>query len=179
RTGDRARITAKGTLECLGRLSSGQVKLRGQRIELGEIEQVILKTPGCHGAVAAVVDSNLVVFCAVDEDVAEDAVVTKCQKCLPRFMVPGEIALMSEFPRLPSGKVDTRKLKSDYSQQKSERMNNELAEELSTHDQAIVRAVSETLGLKVTTQTDLFFAGLDSLRAIRLASSLRNARLET
>lgn len=179
RTGDRARITAKGTLECLGRLSSGQVKLRGQRIELGEIEQVILKTPGCHGAVAAVVDSNLVVFCAVDEDVAEDAVVTNCEKWLPRFMVPGEIALMSEFPRLPSGKVDTRKLKSDYSLQKSERMNNELAEELSAHDQAIVRAVSETLGLKVTTQTDLSFAGLDSLRAIRLASSLRNAGLET
>ncbi|KAL3962885.1 hypothetical protein ACCO45_004408 [Purpureocillium lilacinum] len=179
RTGDRARITAKGTLECLGRLSSGQVKLRGQRIELGEIEQVILKTPGCHGAVAAVVDSNLVGFCAVDEDVAEDAVVTNCEKWLPRFMVPGEIALMSEFPRLPSGKVDTRKLKSDYSQQKSERMNNELAEELSAHDQAIVRAVSETLGLKVTTQTDLSFAGLDSLKAIRLASSLRNAGLET
>ena len=30
RTGDRARLTRDGTLECLGRISSGQVKLRGQ-----------------------------------------------------------------------------------------------------------------------------------------------------
>lgn len=30
RTGDRARLTSFGTLECLGRISGGQVKLRGQ-----------------------------------------------------------------------------------------------------------------------------------------------------
>lgn len=30
RTGDRARLLADGTLECLGRISNGQVKLRGQ-----------------------------------------------------------------------------------------------------------------------------------------------------
>ena len=30
RTGDRARLTSSGSLECLGRISNGQVKLRGQ-----------------------------------------------------------------------------------------------------------------------------------------------------
>jgi len=30
RTGDRARLSQSGKLECLGRISSGQVKLRGQ-----------------------------------------------------------------------------------------------------------------------------------------------------
>lgn len=30
RTGDRARLTCSGSLECLGRISTGQVKLRGQ-----------------------------------------------------------------------------------------------------------------------------------------------------
>ena len=30
RTGDRARLLPDGRLECLGRISSGQVKLRGQ-----------------------------------------------------------------------------------------------------------------------------------------------------
>ena len=30
RTGDRARLLPSGKLECLGRISSGQVKLRGQ-----------------------------------------------------------------------------------------------------------------------------------------------------
>lgn len=30
RTGDRAKLTEAGRLECMGRISSGQVKLRGQ-----------------------------------------------------------------------------------------------------------------------------------------------------
>ncbi|KAJ6438754.1 nonribosomal peptide synthetase 2 protein [Purpureocillium lavendulum] len=179
RTGDRARLTTDGTLECLGRLSSGQVKLRGQRIELGEVEQVVLKTPGCHSAVAAVVDSNLVVFCAVDEDVTEAAVVTNCEKWLPRFMVPSELLLFREFPRLPSGKIDTRKLVSDFSQQKAAAMHAVDAEDLSSHDEAVVRTVSEILGLSATMRMDLISAGLDSLRAISLASSLRAAGFET
>jgi len=35
RTGDRAKMTDSGALECLGRLSGGQVKLRGQVRDLG------------------------------------------------------------------------------------------------------------------------------------------------
>ncbi|PNY25589.1 Nonribosomal peptide synthetase [Tolypocladium capitatum] len=171
RTGDRARLTAAGTLECLGRLASGQVKLRGQRIELGEIEQVVLKTSGCHGAVAAVVDSNLVVFCAVDQHVTEDAVVTNCEQWLPQFMVPGELVMMHEFPRLPSGKVDTKTLKSEFSEQRLAGLNREdVADE---EDQYILRVVSDTLGLRASKRMTLASAGVDSLAAIKLASSLR------
>ncbi|KAJ9149216.1 Non-ribosomal peptide synthetase [Coniochaeta hoffmannii] len=66
RTLDKARMLPNGTIECLGRIGGGQVKLRGQRIELGEIEQVALRTPGCHGAIADVISGILVLFCAVD-----------------------------------------------------------------------------------------------------------------
>ncbi|KND92619.1 Hydroxamate-type ferrichrome siderophore peptide synthetase [Tolypocladium ophioglossoides CBS 100239] len=177
RTGDRARLTAAGTLECLGRLASGQVKLRGQRIELGEIEQVVLKTPGCHGAVATVVDSNLVVFCAVDGDVAEGAIVTNCEKWLPRFMVPGELVMMHEFPRLPSGKVDTKTLKSDLSDRKLADLSNEDATDEGDRD--ILRVVSDTLGLRASKSMTLASAGVDSLAAIRLASCLRIAGFKT
>lgn len=119
-TGDKARLHHDGLLECLGRLSDGQVKLRGQRIELGEVEQAALKEPICHSAVASVINGILVLFCATDDDGANaDTVTEACKKWLPSFMVPGDIQMMREFPRLPSGKVDRKLLKTRYIQKKT------------------------------------------------------------
>lgn len=171
RTGDRARLTAEGKLECFGRLANGQVKLRGQRVELGEIEQAALSTPGCHGAVAAIVDSNLVVFCAVDPDVTEDAIVMHCQKWLPLFMIPGEVIMLAAFPQLPSGKVDLQALKSSYGERKLADLGDK--NNLEEADEDIVHAVSRTLGRKVSGRMTLASAGVDSLSAISLASALR------
>ncbi|XP_044716048.1 AMP-binding enzyme domain-containing protein [Hirsutella rhossiliensis] len=174
RTGDRARLTADGKLECLGRLANGQVKLRGQRIELGEIEQAALSTPGCHGAVAAVVDSNLVVFCAVDPDATEDAIVMHCKQWLPLFMVPGEVIMLAELPRLPSGKVDTQRLRSSYGEQKLADLGDSSSlGEFAEAEEEIIHVVTLTLGLKVSRRMTLASAGVDSLSAIRLASALR------
>jgi ferricrocin synthase len=43
RTGDSARLTADGTLECLGRISGGQVKLRGQVSSLQVLIPLMLR----------------------------------------------------------------------------------------------------------------------------------------
>jgi amino acid adenylation domain-containing protein len=51
RTGDRARYSADGTLEFLGRLDE-QVKLRGNRVELGEVEAVLRQHPAVRESVA-------------------------------------------------------------------------------------------------------------------------------
>jgi len=62
RTGDKARMLPDGTIECLGRIAFGQVKLRGQRIELQEVEKAAAKTSGCRVAVADVVEGNSYYF---------------------------------------------------------------------------------------------------------------------
>ncbi|KAF4987342.1 hypothetical protein FGRMN_10422 [Fusarium graminum] len=176
RTGDKARLLPNGKLECLGRISDGQVKLRGQRLELGEVEQAVLRTAGCHSAVAAVVRSMLVVFCAVDAGVTENAVMVHCGNWLPQYMVPGEIVLMSDFPRLPSGKVDRKRLKAEYEETKTH-VPKEIVgpEPLDEFESELLLVVSQALNFKVEKSMSLASLGVDSLKAIKLASSLRTA----
>lgn len=178
RTGDKARMRGDGSIECFGRIADGQVKLRGQRIELGEIEQAVLRTSGCHGAVASVVQGIIVVFCEQDvpaEDAA-DQVLRTCQNWLPTFMVPGDIILMEAFPRLPSGKVDRKKLKIDYETAKGKDYDNS---NIFTDDveKEMARLAEDALGIQLGSSSILSAAGVDSLAAIKLASRFRQAGL--
>lgn len=172
RTGDKARLLRDGRLECLGRISSGQVKLRGQRIELGEIEHAASKVPGCHAVVASVISGMLVVFCIVElKTVTDNDIKTACRKWLPKYMVPSDVVLLEDFPYLPSGKVDKRRLESDY---------NDKSMDPSSEDSPISDELTRLLGIfRSTLQVDIGLtselgaAGLDSLKAIHLASELR------
>ncbi|KAF6832271.1 peptide synthetase, partial [Colletotrichum plurivorum] len=177
RTGDRARMNPDGTLECLGRISEGQVKLRGQRIELGEVEQAAMRTPGCHSAVAVVLGGILVAFCAIDgnlnqESTTEDTLKT-CRTWLPSFMVPGDVVLMNSFPRLPSGKVDRKQLKSEYESTRTAQLSHSVRS-VDPLEQEVSKVVSDLLGFDVSSSTHLATSGLDSLKTIRLASALRD-----
>ncbi|CAH0051235.1 unnamed protein product [Clonostachys solani] len=180
RTGDKARITQSGKLECFGRLSDGQVKLRGQRLELGEVESAVLRMPGCHGAVAMVESSILICFCAVDGGVTEDQLLDSCKRWLPQYMVPGELIVMDDFPRLPSGKANKKQLLQDFinlreAQPAAESQLDGVSDELAIKVSDIV---SKVLGRPAKADDSFSAAGLDSLAAIRLASSLREAGFE-
>lgn len=173
RTGDKAKLNENGTLECLGRISDGQVKLRGQRIELGEIEHAALKTSGCHGATARVIGTILVLFCAVDECVSEDDILDSCRQWLPRFMVPGEVVLSEELPRLPSGKVDAKELQRHFEQAKSKMAESDELEKATEPE--LLHILQNYFGSQLSLQTELIPAGLDSLTSIGLSSSLRHS----
>ncbi|KAG5919454.1 NRPS protein [Claviceps africana] len=175
RTGDRVTMNQDGTLECLGRISDGQIKLRGQRIELGEVEHAALRTPGCHGAHAAVVGSTLIVFCAVDCDTHQSAVQESCKSWLPKYMVPNEIVLMDAFPRLPSGKVDSKTLKETFIQDRAKENSDSSAHDKTVDSRAtkILQIVSDTLNTEVNGKSVLKTIGLDSLSAIRLVGAFR------
>jgi amino acid adenylation domain-containing protein len=172
RTGDKARQLDDGTIEILGRMSAGQVKLRGQRVELGEIEEAVYKHPGTKTVSAVVLGSVLIVFTLVgDEAPTVEEVMKTCSKWLPKFMMPNEIILLRNFPYLPSGKVDKKKLVVDYQQQR-DKDQHESSPGMNETAREVKKVLEELLG-NFPAKTRLAAIGLDSLVAIRLASRLR------
>ncbi|MBW3570369.1 MAG: amino acid adenylation domain-containing protein [Gemmatimonadetes bacterium] len=117
RTGDRARWTAEGVLEYLGRLDF-QVKVRGLRIELGEIEAALVAHPQIREAAAALRagpagDPLLVAYVVADGASAgadADALRALLGRSLPEYMVPGAFMALDALPLTPNGKLDRRAL---------------------------------------------------------------------
>ncbi|HEV7232186.1 MAG TPA: amino acid adenylation domain-containing protein, partial [Bacteroidia bacterium] len=116
RSGDAAIIHADGSIEFQGRFDD-QVKIRGYRIELGEIESQLSQQHGILAAAVAVMkDSNgydeLVGFVVSGQGNQADETLLRHElaKVLPPYMVPGVIVSLKEMPRLPSGKINRKKL---------------------------------------------------------------------
>lgn len=174
RTGDKARKLLDGSFECLGRISCGQVKLRGQRIELGEIEQTALKVPGCHAAVASVILNTLILFCCVKESLTVETITAAIKQWLPAFMNPSEVIIRTEFPYLPSGKIDKSTLEKGYVARHfvSESENPVVLDETTTKTLEIIRDMTKQV---ITLDSSLASLGIDSLMAILLAARLREA----
>ncbi|CAG8889549.1 unnamed protein product [Penicillium egyptiacum] len=176
RTGDKARILPTGEIECFGRISSGQVKLRGQRIELGEIEHVITGASGVRSAVTVVIDGNLVAFVLVTEQGTTDSCLRDvCRQLLPRFMIPGEFVLVDQFPQLPSGKIDRKTLEANFIRHRSTAQAFDDQPCRDEKKESIISSVADVLGRRLSSIESLAAAGLDSLAAIRLASHLLDA----
>ncbi|KAI0899074.1 hypothetical protein F4806DRAFT_323652 [Annulohypoxylon nitens] len=176
RTGDSARMLQDDTIECLGRIGGGQVKLNGQRIELGEIEHALLRTPGCHGASAIVIANVLVAFAAVDEskDTAgiRSSILSQCRSWLPAFMIPADVQIMRNFPLLSSGKVDKKTLVERYEATTSHNLDAEGTYE-DDLEHRLCEIAGSVLGQYVAPSTRLPSLGLDSLSAIEYASTIR------
>ncbi|KAI1866806.1 uncharacterized protein JN550_007353 [Neoarthrinium moseri] len=173
KTGDKARITADGTIECFGRVAEGQIKLNGQRLELGEIEHAVLRTPGCHSAFVCVLTNVLIAFAAVENvDGMKDRVAKTCKDWLPSFMVPADFIITNSFPRLPSGKIDRVRLKQDYVNLQSD-MTEPPIENVDETEKALCEALHDVLAVSIRKSTRLHSVGLDSLSAIQVAAQLK------
>ena len=115
-TGDLARLEPGGPAYCLGR-ADNQVKIRGFRVELDEITAALTAQPGV--AAAAVLARPLG---ATEEIVAFVVPVAggsleagplrqRLVSCLAPYMVPAHFEMVSELPRLASGKIDAKALR--------------------------------------------------------------------
>ncbi|KAF2444764.1 nonribosomal peptide synthetase-like protein 2 [Karstenula rhodostoma CBS 690.94] len=178
RTGDKARLCSDGTLECLGRMVSGQVKLRGQRVELSEIEQTIIKVDGCYSAVAMVIEDALIAFCATHPSTVSSMIMQKtCRQWLPSYMVPTEFISVDRMPQLPSGKVDRKALEAIYLD-KGFRPTSPEPQPSSMSNDPFTSIFHTVLGRAIADSDDFASVGLDSLRSIRIASALREIGLD-
>jgi amino acid adenylation domain-containing protein len=114
RTGDRARWTADGVLDFVGRRDH-QVKIRGHRIELGAVEEALRTVPGVDDA-AVVTDAHhtrLVGFVVCSAGLTEADITGRLGSVLPRAMVPADIHLVDVLPRTFRGKVDRARLRAE------------------------------------------------------------------
>jgi non-ribosomal peptide synthetase-like protein len=116
RSGDLARIDEAGRIDFHGR-RDGQIKIRGFRVELAEIESVLLEQPGVQGAAAALLKDPggieaIAAFVVLRPGAALDDALTwqQLRARLPPYMLPAALAVETELPRLPSGKVDRGRL---------------------------------------------------------------------
>ncbi|MEK1842578.1 MAG: condensation domain-containing protein, partial [Pseudomonas sp.] len=177
-TGDRARWTADGVIEYLGRLDQ-QVKLRGFRVEPEEIEARLLAQSGVAQAVVLVRETAaggqlIGYYTATETSETIDAQTTRLKTALaaelPEYMVPAQLMRLDELPLSPSGKIDRRALPEPQWQVR------EHVEPVTALEQQIAGIWREMLGQSQIGLRDDFFAlGGHSLLATQIISRTRQA----
>jgi amino acid adenylation domain-containing protein len=118
RTGDTARWRADGLIEILGRMSEGQVKLRGIRVELGEIESALHSHPSLLEAIVVAhedesKEKQLVAYlvpCEAHHAPPHDQLRDFLRQTLPEYMVPAYFVMLESLPMNRNGKVDRKAL---------------------------------------------------------------------
>ena len=166
RTGDLVHWNENGELEYLGRIDD-QVKLRGFRVELGEVETAIVSFEGVEAACVLVQKDMLVAYYVSAGDLKEADLTAFLSVRLPEYMVPVAFMRLSRMPVTPGGKVDRKALpKIELAAQEIVAPQNKIQQEIFD----CVAAVIGNNAFGVT--TDLFYAGMSSLSAIKITAQL-------
>ncbi|HEY4085633.1 MAG TPA: amino acid adenylation domain-containing protein [Bryobacteraceae bacterium] len=179
RTGDMARRRADGNLEFLGR-TEDQVKVRGFRIELGAIQIALASHPDVSDAVVIVREDQpgvrrLVGYVTLRREVEHVAEILRrhVQSRVPEYMVPGVIVPLDSIPLNANGKVDKTALTAPRERPEIATVRETPMTQL---QQAVATVWRELLGVEnVSLRDDFFELGGDSLLAMRLTVSLREA----
>jgi amino acid adenylation domain-containing protein/non-ribosomal peptide synthase protein (TIGR01720 family) len=174
---DRARWTADGQLEYLGR-ADFQVKLRGFRIELGEIESALRAHPAVRDAAAMVRpgtggEPQLVAWIVAAEG-AEAPPATELRQHLgerlPGYMVPAFFVPLESLPLTASGKLDRRALPAPEGTAEPR----EHVAPRTPVEELLAEIIGEVLGHPgVGVHDDFFEMGGHSLLATRVISRVR------
>ena len=171
RTGDIGAVSPSGELMFCGR-NDHQVKVRGHRVELPALESLILNCEGVKQVKVANSNQGLVAH-VVGPSELEEALRTRIANSLPDYMSPAQYHFWSEFPRLPNGKVDQRKLAESKALVLGSMQGPRTETERLLHD-----IWCEVLELdSVGVHDDFFSIGGDSLSSMRVLSMARNAGL--
>ncbi|MGD9638324.1 MAG: amino acid adenylation domain-containing protein [Alphaproteobacteria bacterium] len=119
KTGDLVK-EEDGLLWFIGR-KDNQIKHMGYRIELEEIENAINQLDYISQSAAIYQRSNvgygkIIAFVATSENKEEKEVREDLKKYLPDYMLPNIIEIKDMLPKNANGKIDKKKLTSDFNQ---------------------------------------------------------------
>ncbi|MFJ8495446.1 non-ribosomal peptide synthase/polyketide synthase [Streptomyces sp. NPDC094038] len=170
RTGDLARRRPDGALEYVGRVDD-QVKIAGQRAEPGEVEALLDGAPGVRQSVVVARRTRNGAYQLVAYVTGEPETDLRewLAARLPAFLVPAAVLNLPEIPLTPNGKIDRTAL--------PEPATSEPGRAPRTETERILRDLGAELISRPELGTDdnLFFMGMDSIHALRLASRARAA----
>jgi amino acid adenylation domain-containing protein len=176
RTGDRGRWLDDGHVAFLGRADE-QVKVRGYRIEPGEIE-LVLQQHEDVAAAAVIVEPDasggcqLRAFVSARGTLDVGALRSWLETRLPAYMVPGTFVPVDGLPLTANGKVDKRRLAALA----GEPVADARVAPRTELERRLAAIWCEQLGLdEVGVRENYFQLGGDSIRAIRLVSTINKA----
>jgi amino acid adenylation domain-containing protein len=181
RSGDRARWSADGGLEYLGRADE-QLKVRGFRIEPGEVEAAVLAGGGVREAVVvaredAPGDRRLVAYLVPAAEGAADAAELRraLHGRLPDHMVPSAFVWLPALPLTANGKLDRRALPAPEGADGGR----EYVAPRTALETVLAGVWAETLRVERVGVHDSFFdLGGHSLLATQVSTRLKSYRLE-
>jgi amino acid adenylation domain-containing protein/thioester reductase-like protein len=172
-TGDYAKWLSDGNIEFLGR-KDNQVKIRGYRVELGEIENQLLKHPAIVEAVVIDRKDNddkyLCAYFVSKEAIKTNDLSDFLLNKLPNYMIPFYFIKLGKIPLTLNGKIDREKLPEPIRYLAFDK--EYIAPEGETETK-LTQIWEEVLRCeKISSISDFFALGGDSLKAIILASKI-------
>jgi amino acid adenylation domain-containing protein len=176
RTGDLGRWRA-GALEFHGRRDH-QVKIRGFRIELDEVRAAIARLPNVGSALVVVdrtgADARLLGYVVAEPgaELSGSAVRAALAGQLPGHMIPSSITVVERWPLTANGKIDAARL----ANARAEAAGDASGAPETADETVIAGMVAQVLGIaRVGVHDSLYELGMDSLQAMKLASSIAAA----
>jgi len=113
KTGDIAKFRKNGVIDFLGR-ADHQVKIRGHRIEPDEIQAALLKMNAVKDAIVTVQNNQthnrLIAYLTMNASQEATEIRTALKTIFPDYMVPSAFIQLDNFPKLPNGKINFKKL---------------------------------------------------------------------
>jgi amino acid adenylation domain-containing protein len=173
-SGDIVRYLGDGNISFVGRRDA-QVKIRGFRIELSEVEEIIRRFPAVKDATVAVFEEDgggkyIAAYVVSDEKIDIDELNNFILETKPAYMVPAVTMQIDKIPLNQNQKVNKRALP------KPEKKIEEKIEPKNEVQKRIFECVADAIGHnEFGITTDIYYAGLTSVSAIRLNVLLAKA----
>lgn len=177
KTGDITKYLSDGSISYIGR-SDHQVKVRGYRIELGEIEKHLLEHPFIQNVYVKDRENRtsnklLYAYYVSEHSFSNSELKNWLSKYVPDYMVPNIFIRLDEIPLTINGKVNMALLPVEVDSDKT------TTSASSIQETELVIIMQEILGISEISMDDNFYQlGGDSIKAIQIASKLKNIDID-